>query len=288
MNHFSADWLHLRESYDHRARNVAVERALAAWSCTLNKTRLRVVDLGAGTGSNFRALSPRLKIPQDWLLLDHDAMLLEQVAEQTRRWADEHSLEWRIGGNRIYIDECTIRRQQIDLAHGLTPPSRRVDLLCAAALMDLVSATWFESLIGCGCDGIYDAIHTVLSYDGRIEWQPQDAWDETARELVNRHQLSDKGFGPALGPQAPITMLGTLRRYGFEVISGRSDWLLTPSDQTMQTYLLNGWQQAIAQLAPSRELDAWAQRRHGLVDAGHSRLRVGHQDLFAYRPQIKP
>ena len=284
MNSFSADWLRLREPFDHSARNAAVEDAVAAWCRPLNQARLHVVDLGAGTGSNFRALSPRLPLPQDWLLLDHDAELLDQVVAQTRNWADNRSLDWRIADDCIHIGECTIRCRQIDFARGLMLPSPRTDLLCAAALMDLVSAAWFESLTGCGCDAIY----TVLTYDGRIEWHPQDAWDETARELVNRHQLGDKGFGPALGPQAPINMARTLRMHGFEVISDRSDWCMTPTDRIMQTCLLEGWRQAIAQLTPARELEAWVQRRQSLIDDGGSHLQVGHKDLFAYRPQIRP
>lgn len=288
MNGFNAEWLRLREPYDHSARNTAVERRVIAWCRDhgrgRNNARLRVVDLGAGTGSNFRALSPQLPAPQDWLLLDHDARLLDQVAIQTRSWADDHAFDWRSADDLIYIGENIIRCQQIDFAHGLKLPSQRIDLLCAAALMDLVSAAWFESLVHCGCNAIY----TVLTYDSRIEWQPQDAWDETARVLFNRHQLGDKGFGPALGPQAPAAMAQTLRIHGFEVLCERSDWLLAPVDRAIQCSLLQGWRQAIAQIAPARELEAWAERRQALIDAGDSRLRVGHRDLFAYRSRSGP
>ena len=293
MNSFSADWLRLREPYDHSARNAGVERAVAAWCHShraVHNARLHIVDLGAGTGSNFRALSPRLTSPQNWLLLDHDAELLDQFATQTRTWADDRSFDWRIADDRIHIGECMVRCQQTDFARGVTLPPQPIDLICAAALMDLVSAAWFDSLVQRGFDAICpdaiypDAIYTVLTYDGRIEWSPHDAWDETARGLVNRHQLGDKGFGPALGPQAPMSMTRTLRMDGFEVVSGRSDWFLTPADRAMQYHLLEGWRQAIAQLAPSPELEAWVRRRQGFIDSGDSRLRVGHRDLFAYRP----
>ena len=279
MTGFSTDWLNLREPYDHGARNRNVERKVAAWCRGQENSWLRIVDLGAGTGSNFRALSPRLPGRQEWLLLDHDAVLLQQVTKLTCNWADECAYDWHIADDRIHIGNCIVHCQQIDFAHGLILPPQRIDLLSAAALMDLVSAAWFESLISCDCDAIY----TVLTYDGRIEWQPQDAWDKTARGLVNRHQLGDKGFGPALGPQAPAAMARRLARHGFEVVSGHSDWFLTRADRAIQSYLLNGWYQAIAQIAPSRELEAWLQRRQGLVDGGDSRLQVGHRDLFAYR-----
>ena len=42
----------------------------------------------------------------------------------------------------------------------------------------------------------------ALSYDGRIDCSPEDPDDAAIVALVNEHQRTDKGFGPALGPDA--------------------------------------------------------------------------------------
>ena len=55
---FSDDWLSLREPADHRSRNMALEAELARQLIDVEEQR--IVDLGAGSGSNLRALAPRL------------------------------------------------------------------------------------------------------------------------------------------------------------------------------------------------------------------------------------
>ena len=67
MSGFSADWLALREPYDLRARNPAVLDAVVTWCKDM--FAIRVVDLGCGTGSTLRALTPRLPGRQNWRLV---------------------------------------------------------------------------------------------------------------------------------------------------------------------------------------------------------------------------
>ena len=58
MSGFSAEWLELREPYDLRARNAAVLNAV--FNLLAGKPVVALVDLACGTGSTFRALSPRI------------------------------------------------------------------------------------------------------------------------------------------------------------------------------------------------------------------------------------
>src|SRR6184192_3040732 len=71
---FSVEWLAMREPADHAARSAALARAVA--ELVQPGPGLRVLDLGAGTGSNARYLAARLPRPQRWLLVDRDATLL--------------------------------------------------------------------------------------------------------------------------------------------------------------------------------------------------------------------
>ncbi|MGC1682266.1 MAG: SAM-dependent methyltransferase, partial [Pseudolabrys sp.] len=77
MSSFSADWLALREPYDARARNAEVLAAVAA--SFEQHDRIQIVDLGCGTGSTRRALSPLLAARQKWRLVDNDTELRAKV-----------------------------------------------------------------------------------------------------------------------------------------------------------------------------------------------------------------
>ena len=74
MSGFSAAWLALREPADHAARDAGLAQAAAA--LLIGKTPTRILDLGCGTGSNFRAFSPLVAAPQAWTLVDFDPRLL--------------------------------------------------------------------------------------------------------------------------------------------------------------------------------------------------------------------
>ena len=70
MSGFSASWLALREPYDVAARNREVLDTMAA--AFAGVAPLAVTDLGCGTGSTLRAISPLLPASQSWRLADND------------------------------------------------------------------------------------------------------------------------------------------------------------------------------------------------------------------------
>jgi hypothetical protein len=260
---FSADWLALREPHDTRARNLKVLDALADHVAA--RGSIGVVDLACGTGSTLRATAPRLAPRQDWRLVDNDLGLLARA------------------GAAAVPDRGSVITIPVDLAHDLEAAlDGPIDLVTTSALLDLVSVPWLERLI------IETAarslpLYAALTYDGEVMLEPADALDEAVIAAVNRHQRGDKGFGPALGPVAALAAIRCLERAGYVVISGKSDWVIGPADQTFQAALVAGWSVAakeIGEVAPA-EIAAWVTRRGALIAARRSRMRVGHVDLFA-------
>ncbi len=71
------------------------------------------------------------------------------------------------------------------------------------------------------------------------------------RRLVNRHQLRDKGFGPALGPAAAHRVCDLFVGAGFDVFRSPSDWDVLPSEVVLQQQLIQGWAGAAAEVEPS-------------------------------------
>jgi hypothetical protein len=262
MSGFSAEWLALREPADAAARSSALasfvfggpERAAPLVGRPFQG---RLLDLGGGTGANIRYLSSRLPSPQLWTIVDDDPALLARApADVTRRRADLNAV----------VDDA-------ELFQGCV-------LVTASALLDLVSAPWLERLI-LRCRAVDAAVLLALSYDGRIDCSPQEPDDDEVRRLVNEHQKTDKGFGPALGPDAAARAVALLSAAGYTTKQERSDWNLAPAARDLQQQLVRGWASAASAMAPGRSasIAAWQARRLAHIEAGRSRIVVGHIDV---------
>ena len=156
-------------------------------------------------------------------------------------------------------------------------------MVTASALLDLVSGAWLEGLAD-ACRAAGASVLFALTYDGRIDCVPSLPDDARVRELVNRHQRTDKGFGPALGPMAAGHAETAFSRRGYQVHVSASDWVIGPDEPALQYALIDGWADAAAALAPAEaaRLTAWKRARHAAVDEGRSTLTVGHQDLAGW------
>ena len=102
------------------------------------------------------------------------------------------------------------------------------------------------------------------------------------RELMNLHQRTDKGLGgPRRARRRGRVAERVFEEAGYRVERATSDWLLEPSDQEFQRQLIEGWAHAASEIAPrhASTIAEWLQRRLAHVDAGHSRIVVGHVDM---------
>jgi SAM-dependent methyltransferase len=262
MAGFSADWLTLREPEDVRVRSTALVRMIAE---RLPSELLRVLDLGAGTGANRRFLAKHLPGAQ-WLLVDNDRELLAR--------ADASADQAQSSETRA-----------VDLATGLASPDLFAgrDLVTASALLDLVSEDWLVALAR-RCRDAKAAVLFALTYNGEMQCEPVEPEDEVVRELVNIHQQTDKGFGPALGPAAAEAAAHAFDEMGYEVWRAVSDWELGPDSAPLQVQLLEGWTESAEAIDPERAalLRDWKARRLAHVAAGRSRVVVGHEDMAGW------
>jgi SAM-dependent methyltransferase len=258
---FSLQWLALREPCDRAARNPAVLEAVRA--AFADRPAVRVVDLGCGTGSTMRAVAPLLPARQTWRLVDNDIALLEAAAETTPATYEVTTAHFDLAD---------------DLGRALADDT---DLVTTSALLDLVSAHWLERLVAI-LSISRRPLYAALSFDGRVELTPACCDDAAIVAAVNRHQLTDKGFGAALGPQGGPAALAALQAEGFAIAQGSSDWVFGPADQAIQLEMLTGWAGAAGEMgiAPGM-LDVWLAERRAHIAAGRSAMRVGHLDFFA-------
>jgi hypothetical protein len=257
---FSPRWLALREPYDQAARNGAVLDAVAATFA--GASAATVTDLGCGTGATMRAIAPCLPARQSWRLVDNDNVLL-------------HAAE------RAAPAGANVSTVAIDLACAIEEALDGCDLVATSALLDLVSAVWLDRLVA-SLVGLSRPLYAALSYDGVVTLRPQTPHDAVVIAAVNRHQRTDKGFGPALGPDAARTAPERFRGAGFAVLEGRSDWRFVADDREIQMEILAGWVGAAGEIGVDPSiLEQWLRERRDHVAAGRSEMRVGHIDFFA-------
>jgi hypothetical protein len=287
MGDFSAAWLALREPADFSARSSQLADVIAN---ALEPERIvQALDLASGTGSNVRYLAERLPPRQDWLLVDDDPELIAQAPARMSEWAAAHACETHVepGGVMLQGDrlKCRVQVRRVDVA-DLTAAAifHGRQLVTASALLDLVSEPWLRGL-AVRCREHAAAVLFALNYDGRIHCLPEEAGDEHIRDLVNRHQQRDKGFGTALGPEAAATAERLFAAAGYQVQRQPSEWVLSPDELSLQQALIDGWAQAAAELAPAESVSIqdWRTRRLAHLERGRSRLRVGHQDVAAVK-----
>jgi len=274
MSAFSSDWLSLREPADMRSRNRDIANAVAAWFGL--RDHMRVLDLGAGTGSNLRATAALLCARQTWTLIDNDADLLDHARTTLRGWADtaepasEDALLLKKGHAEI-----TVSFQKRDLALGLGDLAKDCDLVTASALFDLVSAPFIRDLARTLAQ-TRTPFYAVLTYNGLQKWTPHRPADNPIAAAFNRHQMSDKGFGPAAGPMAPSLLADHFRLEGYGVLEGESPWRLDQRERILIAELQRGHAMAVLETGAldPKTVEAW-------VKVIRSAVEIGHTDIFA-------
>jgi SAM-dependent methyltransferase len=278
---FSADWLALREPADHAALNPEVRHALGRRF--QGHKSIGVVDLGCGAGSNLRgtwAVLPRL---QNWTLVDYDPKLLNAARTRLSEWADRAAPS----GDGLLLTKgdkaINVSFRQADLASGsLASVFQDADLITAAALFDLISVERIED-VAAAITQRGQTFFTVLTYDGHTRWTPAHPADDGIREAFNRHQKTDKGFGPAAGPGGTTALAKAFYGRGYRVLRGTSPWIVDDHFGALQLELDRGFASAARETGavPEADIASWLKARETAAGAVSV---IGHEDLLAVSP----
>ena len=128
----------------------------------------------------------------------------------------------------------------------------------------------------------------LAAHQRRLGCRPEPE-DDLVRDLLNAHQLRDKGLGgPATGPAAHASAEAAFAQVGYVVHSAATDWVLDPSQRDFQDLLTDGLADAALEQRPdlATTIKSWRARRQAHVDNGRSRAIVGHHDLAAWPPPL--
>jgi SAM-dependent methyltransferase len=251
---FDRAWLDLREPADHAARDAGLLAAAAEWLAPVPGPV--AVDLGCGTGSTVRAFDARAPDGLRWRLLDRDTALLDEAARRCGAAAEPLA---------------------VDLGDLAALPLDGARLVTASALFDLMPEAWVLALVDrLAARGL--GLYAALNYNGEMAWDPKLPDDPAVVEAFNRHQRSDKGLGPALGPAAAPVLARALTARGYAVRTAESPWRLGPEAAALQAELVTGIAAAAAETGLV-EAAVWGQARRAA--SGSTSCTIGHTDLLA-------
>ena len=276
MSGFSIEWLNLREASDHKARDRHLLKTAANWLNDLKSKDKVIVDLGSGTGSTIRGLQRYTTLAPSiqWRLVDNDPELL---AEAVNRHSEEYSIESFL----------------VDLSATQKLPLESASLITASALLDLVSSNFIRDL----CQLIKEknegrplGFYSALNYDGCIKWTPFHPLDAAILMNFNTDQRRDKGFGPALGPDATDFLKTQFHSSKFQCLSAKSPWLLGSADYLLTESLINGISDVAIQRdgLTNSDIQDWKtfrmkNVRTGTCYLGHTDILVLPNSLASYR-----
>ncbi|MEU4620878.1 class I SAM-dependent methyltransferase [Actinoplanes sp. NPDC023801] len=247
---FSPTWLALREPADAAARALDLVEMLPGSVRTVR-------DLGCGTGSLGRWLSPRLGSPQHWIMTDRDPALLAHAAASMP-------------------DGVTVSTEQLDVADLTAADLAGTDLVTCSALLDLLTVEEVHRLAGvCAEAGV--AVLFTLSVTGEVQLAPDDPLDAEIEAAFNAHQRRVVDGRRLLGPDAPETAADAFTKVGAAVTVRPSPWRLGPAMPALTAEWLRGWVGAAAEERPDLPSGDYLNRR--LAALPH--VSVGHRDVLA-------
>ena len=284
---FSLEWLRLRAPFDRAARDESLARRFAAALRRPTDRPVRLIDLGTGTGANARLLAPLIGGDQDWLLIDDDRALLGWCAAEQIAWAAREGYAAEKDGDAVAIrspgGRWRFSARPADLTGGLAQAlAEPYDGLTMAAFADLVSAGWIDGLATL-LERRRVPLLSPLVVDGRRQWHPPAEHDALVRDTFAAHQRRNKGFGPALGPAAPVYLGARLAAAGYAVATANSDWRVGPDHRRMLAAVIDAEVIAAAEARPDLApvIADWSAQRQAELAAGVLSLMVGHRDLLA-------
>ena len=266
MSGFSIEWLNLREVSDHRARDKNLLKNAVDWLNNLQTKDRVIVDLGSGTGSTIRCLQRfTTQLPSiQWRLVDNDP---EVLAEAIDRHSNDHSVESFL----------------VDLSETQKLPLDSVSMITASALFDLVSENFIQELCQL-VKGKNDyrpvGLYSALNYDGCIKWTPSHPLDAAILVNFNTDQRRDKGFGPALGPDASDFLQSQFNVTKFQCLKANSPWLLDSGDYLITESLINGISEVALQTEGLTNSDVLSWKAFRIKNIRTGSCFLGHTDIL--------
>ena len=183
MHKFENSWLFQREKIDNLSKNISIIKKIN--SVLKNYDKIRIIDLGTGTGSNFRYLSKKIKFKnQSWTLMDLSKSSLNEAKKTS------------VTNNKIQ----KIILKHNDIIKNIEQHNfDNYEIVTGSAFLDIMPVNWFKKFYTKNRNT--KLVYFSINYDGYFKFYPKHKLDKDVLQLFNNEQKSKKNKKTrAVGP----------------------------------------------------------------------------------------
>jgi SAM-dependent methyltransferase len=282
-----AQWLELRIPYDVKARNLNVEKSCLEYLQKLKK--LKIIDLGSGTGANCRYYFSKVSQEQDWAMVDENPEFLEIAIDKLNAWALQNRYESEVQDSKLVlrnqVQKITIQTivgSILDLENLIDLEA--FDLAVSNAIFDLFSEKQFQTLLECLKKYKLPLLSTI-NYTG-MNFVPQTDEDARFIDYYHNYMKRPQYFGKAMGPECDSFMLETIKNTYTKVIQGESLWEISYKDPIFLQSILAFMEESIPEIledtATQNELSIWLLEKKQMIVENRLNCNITHQDFYGY------
>ena len=183
MHKFENSWLFQREKIDNISKSISIINKINI--VLKNYDKIRIIDLGTGTGSNFRYLSKKIKFKnQSWTLMDLSKSSLNEAKKTS------------VTNNKIQ----KIILKHDDLIKNIEQHNfDNYEIVTGSAFLDIMPVDWFKKFYTKNRNT--KLVYFSINYDGYFKFFPKHKLDKDVLQLFNNDQKSKKNNKTrAVGP----------------------------------------------------------------------------------------
>jgi len=265
---------------------------------------VRLLEVGAGTGTMLRRLLERDRLPDRvaYTGVDLDGDAVARARETLPDRAREHGYEVDAGDGTSPVgdpeDPIVLRRgderiaaavREADVFSLAAATDRTWDAVVACAFLDLVELEpALSTLFGLAPGG---PAYFPITFDGETLFRPVPDPDRDRRVREAYHATMDAPDRPG-GSRTGRRLFDAVPERGGEVVAaGGSDWVVTPdgdgypADEAYFLHYIVDTVEGAVDALPAGEVADWAARRHGGIAAGEVTYLAHQVDVLARAPE---
>ncbi|MDC0232982.1 class I SAM-dependent methyltransferase [Pelagibacteraceae bacterium] len=263
MHKFENSWLFQREKIDNLSKNIFIIKKIN--SVLKNYDKIRIIDLGTGTGSNFRYLSKKIKFKnQSWTLMDLSKSSLKEAKK---------TIVANIKIKKIIFkhDDIIKNIQQYNFKY--------YDLVTGSAFLDIMPVDWFKKFYTQNKNT--KLVYFSINYDGYFKFYPKHKLDRRVLQLFNNDQKSKKNNKTrAVGPHCS-NIINSFFSKTHKCYLFKSNWTYV-KNKNFQLMFLDFCENIIKKNRKTN-FSEWLDFRKDNIIKNKSNLSVSNKDFLAIK-----